>query len=156
MASLLDTLGVSGLQYNALQVLYKQGYSASAAITFLQGTPAAIRRTSGLAVFRALGAQDVAAMYLATIPGSVIPNPANLAPSLTTQKREYSYRFTLGVVDANTGALSTVTRNISTNELISPDVALDYLQAKMAEGSSTSGVVYQSSTLDNITVQGGA
>lgn len=155
MASLLETLGVTGLQYNSLQVLYNQGYSASGAISFLQGTPAAIRKTTGLAVFRALGAADIAAKYVQSIPGYIIPNPANLSTSITSQKREYSYKFRLGVIDRNTGETSIVYRNLSSNDLVSAGVALDALQELMSNTQSTSGVDFQDAQLENITVNGG-
>lgn len=151
--SLIKKLGISGLQYNALSSLAESELSANAIIASLKGTEAAINRAKGLQAIRELRGVISTRPYVTSVNYNARLNPDRLPYALTDQKREYSFRAELRVLNANTGEFETVVRNLSSSELLTKQEAIDRLQEMFADTASTSGVEFDSAVITQVTRQ---
>jgi hypothetical protein len=149
--SLIKQLGLTGVQYNALSSLAETDLSASAIIARLQGTEAAIRRQTGFQAINALRGVISTRPYINSVTLNARPNPNRIPFALTTQKRAYSYRLELSVINEDTGETEIVTRNLSSSTLLTKQEAIDSIMDAFAETNSTSGVEFDSARVIQIT-----
>lgn len=153
MATILERLGLTGVQYNSLKKLSETELSANAIINTLKGTGAAVNRQNGLAAIRELRGVIDTRPYVKSVNYNAQLNPDRLPYALTRQLRQYSYRAELTVLDQDTGETHIVVRNLSSTELLTKQQALDALEDMIFADTSTSGVEYIDAAITEVTQQ---
>lgn len=136
--SILDELGLTGAQYNALRSLSNTELSASAIIDQLAGTDAAIRRASGLKAVKAFRDITDVAPYIGSVGYDKGLNAGRIPRSVGEQKRRYSYEIRFDVRNKDTGETTFIHRNYSVSDLVTKQQAVDAWLEQFATNKSTS------------------
>lgn len=80
-----------------------------------------------------------------------LPDPAGIPEAITRQRREYAWRVRLGFIDPRTGARQERFLTISTDQLLSPNEAIDQARAMLAEDYDIQGDFLTESELIGVT-----
>lgn len=133
--SLIKELGLTGAQFNALSSLAESELSANAIIAQLSGTEAAIQRSKGLQVIKALRGITSTRPYVASVGVNKNLNPDNLPYAATDQLRNYSYRLVLTVTTDTDPTPQNIYRNVKSNDLLTKQQAIDEFLEQFNDGS---------------------
>lgn len=135
--TIIEELGLSHAQFNALKSLAETDLSATAIIEKLKGSEGAIRRTTGLQAIRAFRDIVETRPYLKSVGYDKKLNPARIPRALGDQLRRYSYEIKFTVRAEDSDELSTLYRNFSTNELMTKQDVVDQWLEAFNEGAQS-------------------
>lgn len=94
------------------------------------------------------------ATEIAGLPGDRIPDPAGIPEAITRQRREYAWRVRMGFIDPRTGQRQERFLTISTDQLLSPNEAIDKARDMLAEDYDIQGDFLVESDIIGVTKAG--
>lgn len=153
--SLVEKLGLTGFQYNALSSLAESDLSANAIIQQLQGTQAAVQRSKGLQAIRELRGIQATRPYVASVGVTKNLNPESIPYAATDQLRNYSYRLVLTVTTDTDPAPRSIYRNVKSNDLLTKQQAIDEFLESFNDGSEGYQFDVISATVQQVTKKPG-
>lgn len=80
-----------------------------------------------------------------------LPDPAGIPEAITRQRREYAWRVRMGFIDPRTGQRQERFLTISTDQLLSPNEAIDQARSMLAEDYDIQGDFLIESELIGVT-----
>lgn len=117
----------------------------------LTRTGAGIEARSVRRILEAEQEERQATREILGLPADRVPDPAGIPEAITRQRREYAWRVRMGFIDPRTGKSQERFLTISTDQLLSPNEAIELAEEMLAEDYDIKGDFLTQSGIVGIT-----